>query len=81
MRSCKRCRVNRRTIVTVTAGSAVDMRPWIDRVPAILHTWYPAKKGDGARGIALRRAVSEGKLPMTFDRLWEDNPAHDRYVR
>jgi len=72
---------NRRTIVTVTAGSAVDMRAWIDRVPAVLHTWYPGQEGGTALAELLFGVWNpEGKLPMTFDRAWEDNPAHDHYV-
>ena len=31
--------VNKHTIVVITAGGAVDVMPWIDRVPALLHNY------------------------------------------
>ena len=38
--------VNKNMIVVLTAGGNVDMTQWIDRVPALLHAWYP---GTGRR--------------------------------
>jgi len=68
---------NHHTIVTVTAGGGVDMQPWIDNVPAVLHTWYAGQEGGTALGEILFGARSpEGKLPITLDRAWTDNPVH-----
>src|SRR5262249_52733731 len=36
---------NRRTIVVVIAGSAVMMNEWIDRVPAVVQTFYSGMEG------------------------------------
>lgn len=73
-------RLNKNTIVTITAGGAVDMRPWIDRVPAILHNWYPGQEGGTALAEILFGARSpEGKLPASFDRSWDESPVHDSY--
>jgi beta-glucosidase len=71
---------NKNTIVTITAGGAVDMRNWIDSVPALLHNWYPGQEG----GMAIAEIIfgarnPEGKLPATFDRSWDENPVHDSY--
>jgi beta-glucosidase len=71
---------NRNTLVIVTAGGAVDMEPWLDRVPTVLQAWYPGQEG----GTALAEVVfgnvnPSGRLPVTFERRWEDNPAHDSY--
>jgi beta-glucosidase len=71
---------NKRVIVAVTSGGAVDMRRWIDQVPALLETWYPGQEG----GTALARILfgdtnPSGRLPVTFERAWEDNPVHDTY--
>ncbi len=72
--------VNKNTIVVLTAGGNVDVTRWIDRVPAVLHTWYPGQEG----GTALARIVfgqfnPSGKLPVTFEKRWEDNPVFRSY--
>jgi beta-glucosidase len=71
---------NKNTVVVITSGGAVDMTRWIDRVPAVIQAWYPGQEG----GTALEEIVSgevdpSGRLPVTFERRWEDNPVHDSY--
>ena len=71
---------NKNTIVVVTAGGAVDMRSWLDRVPAVLQAWYPGQEGGTALAELLLGEVNpSGRLPVTFERRWEDNPVHDSY--
>jgi beta-glucosidase len=71
---------NPRTIVTINAGGGVGMDPWINRVPAVLHTWYPGQEGGSAVAKLLFGAASpEGHLPISVERRWEDNPTHDSY--
>ncbi len=71
---------NKNTIVTITAGGNVDMRPWLSEVPALLHNWYPGEEGGTAMSEILFGARSpEGHLPVSFERSWEENPAHDCY--
>lgn len=72
--------VNKNTIVVLTAGGNVDMTQWIDKVPAILHLWYPGQEG----GTALAQILfgdynPSGKLPVSFERRWEDNPVFHNY--
>lgn len=72
--------VNKNTIVVLTAGGNVDMTRWIDRVPVVLHAWYPGQEG----GVALAQIIfgdysPSGKLPVSFERRWEDNPVFDGY--
>lgn len=72
--------LNKKTIVVVTSGGGIDMRPWIDQVPGIMEAWYPGQEG----GLALAEILfgetnPSGHLPATFERQWEDNPAHDSY--
>lgn len=72
--------VNKHTIVVITSGGGVDVNGWIDRVPALLQAWYPGQEG----GTALAQLVfgdvnPSGRLPVSFERHWEDNPAHDSY--
>jgi beta-glucosidase len=71
---------NRRTLVVVTAGGAVDMQPWITGVPAILQAWYPGQEGGTALAeIVFGDANPSGRLPVTLEGRWEDNPVHDSY--
>ncbi|HUK90780.1 MAG TPA: glycoside hydrolase family 3 C-terminal domain-containing protein, partial [Blastocatellia bacterium] len=71
---------NKNTIVVVTSGGGVDMTGWLDRVPALIEAWYPGQEGGAALADVLTGAVNpSGRLPITFDRRWEDNPSHDSY--
>ena len=71
---------NPRTVVVLTSGGAVDMRPWLDRVPAVLQAWYPGELGGTALArLLLGDATPSGHLPATFERRWEDNPTHGSY--
>jgi beta-glucosidase len=72
--------VNKNTIVVLTAGGNVDMTQWIDKVPAVLHAWYPGQEGGRALAEILFGDYSpSGKLPASFERKWEDNPAFHTY--
>jgi beta-glucosidase len=71
---------NPRTIVAVTSGGNVDSQAWIARVPAWLEQWY----GGQSEGQALAEAIfgdvdPAGHLPVTFERVAEDNPTFDTY--
>jgi beta-glucosidase len=71
---------NKNTIVVVTSGGAVDMTDWIDHVPVLLQAWYPGQDGGTALAQLLFGDYSpSGKLPVTFERRWEDNAVHDSY--
>jgi beta-glucosidase len=72
--------VNKNTIVVLTAGGNVDMTQWVDRVPAILHAWYSGQEGGTALAQILFGDYSpSGKLPVSFERRWEDNPTFHSY--
>lgn len=72
--------LNKNVVVVLTAGGNVDMSKWIDRVPAILHAWYPGQEGGTALAQLLFGDFSpSGKLPATFERRWEDNPTFHSY--
>ena len=71
---------NKNTIVVLTSGGGVDMSRWLDSVPALLQAWYPGQKGGRALAeILFGDANPSGRLPMTFERQWADNPVHDNY--
>jgi beta-glucosidase len=71
---------NPRTVVTLTGGGGMDTRRWLDKVPALLHTYYPGQEGGTAVGeVLFGRRNPEGKLPVSFDRSWEENPSAPYY--
>jgi beta-glucosidase len=72
--------VNKNTIVVLTSGGAVDMNSWLDKVRAVLQVWYPGQEGGTALAEVLFGDVNpSGRLPVTFERRWEDNPVYDSY--
>jgi beta-glucosidase len=72
--------VNPKTIVAVTSGGGFDVEAWIDRVPALVATWFPGQEGGAALAqLLLGEANFSGRLPITFERRWADNPSHDFY--
>jgi len=71
---------NPHTIVTLTAGGGVDTRRWLDKAPALLHTFYPGQEGGTAVAeVLFGKHNPEGKLPISFDRAWEENPSYPYY--
>lgn len=73
-------RANPNTIVLLNAGGNADMRSWINKVPALLHTWYPGQEGGTAIAEILFGKVNpSGKLPVSFEKEWKDNPAYQYY--
>jgi len=68
---------NPRTIVVLISGPAIEMDPWLDRVPAVLQANYPGMEG----GTALARVLfgdvdPSGKLTCTYPKRLMDSPAH-----
>ena len=73
-------KANPHTIVALTGGGGMDTRPWLEHVPALLHVWYPGQEGGTAIAqLLFGKHNPEGKLPVSFDRSWEDNPSYKDY--
>jgi len=73
-------RVNKRTIVVLTAGGNVAMAGWLNDVSGLLHTWYPGQEGGTALAEILFGDVNpSGKLPASFEKRWEDNATFHSY--
>jgi beta-glucosidase len=67
---------NPHTIVTLTGGGGMDVSRWIDKVPVLLHTWYPGQEGGAAVAeVIFGKHDPEGKLPVSFDRDWQSSPS------
>jgi beta-glucosidase len=71
---------NPHTIVTLTGGGAMETESWLHNVPALLHLYYPGQEGGTAVAqILFGKYDPEGKLPVSFDRTWQDNPSYSWY--
>ncbi|HNX94180.1 MAG TPA: glycoside hydrolase family 3 C-terminal domain-containing protein [Holophaga sp.] len=71
---------NKKTIVALTAGGAVDVAPWVDGVPALLHNWYPGQEGARAlAGILAGDVNPSGRLPISWEAKASDNPVFNSY--
>jgi beta-glucosidase len=72
--------INPRTIVVINSGAGVGMENWYDATAAIVQAWYIGQDGGTALGEVLFGDVNpSGRLPSTFDRRFEDNPAFANY--
>jgi len=68
------------TIVTLTGGGGMNVEPWLDKVPALLHLYYPGQEGGRAVAqILFGKHDPEGKLPVTFDCSWKDSASAPYY--
>jgi beta-glucosidase len=72
-------KANPNIIVVLNNGSPVAM-PWLDKVPAVLEAFYPGQEcGNAIASILFGLVNPSGKLPDTFPRRLEDNPAFPNY--
>ena len=72
--------LKKNVVVVVNAGGGIAFKPWIDRVKGVLMAWYPGQEGGKAVAEILSGKISpSGKLPISIEEKWEDNPVHDSY--
>lgn len=71
---------NPHTVVTLMGGGGMGVERWINKAPALLHLYYPGQEGGTAAAeVIFGQHNPEGKLPVSFDRTWEDNPSYKWY--
>ena len=71
---------NRNTVVVLNNGSPVSMDSWIDRVAGVVEAWFPGQEcGNAIANVLLGKVNPSGKLPDTFPKRIEDNPAYINY--
>ena len=69
-----------RLTVVLNAGGGVDFNGWSEGVESVLMAWYPGREGGTALAEIITGKISpSGKLPITMENSWEDNPVHDSY--
>lgn len=66
--------------VIVNAGGGIDFRNWGKNVQSILLAWYPGQEGGQALAEIITGKISpSGKLPISIEEKWEDNPTFNSY--
>ncbi len=69
-------KANPKTIVVLMGGGALDMTQWLEKIPAVIQSWYPGMEGGNALAkIIFGDLNPSGKLPMTFPKKLEDHPS------
>jgi beta-glucosidase len=73
-------KANKNTAVVMFAGGNVDMQKWLPDTRALLMAWYPGQDGGTAVAEVLFGDVNpSGKLPVSFEKKWADNPTYNSY--
>lgn len=73
--------VNRNTIVIVSAGSPITM-PWLNSVPAVLHTYLSGQAGSEAIADVIFGLVNpSGKLAETYPKDIKDTPCYSTFAQ
>jgi len=71
---------NPRTIVILNSGGSVSWEGWLDKVPALVHAWYPGQEGGTAVAeILFGDSSPSGKLPVSCEKRLIDNPSMPQY--
>ncbi|MDO9333492.1 MAG: glycoside hydrolase family 3 C-terminal domain-containing protein [Dehalococcoidales bacterium] len=72
--------VNKKTVVVLNNGSPLAMHKWLDKVAAVLEMWFAGQEcGTALAEILFGKVNPSGRLPMTFPKRLEDNPAFINY--
>lgn len=72
--------LHKNVTVVVNAGGGIDFRNWGQHVQAILMAWYPGQEGGKALAEIITGKLSpSGKLPISIEEKWEDNPVYNNY--
>lgn len=73
-------RLNPRIVAVLNAGGGVAPHGWLDKVPALIHAWYPGQNGNAAVVEAIFGDLNpSGHLPDSLERKWEDSAAYGNY--
>lgn len=70
---------NKNCVVVLNAGGNVKM-DWLPKVAGLIHAWYPGQEGNLAVAEILFGITNpSGKLPVSFEKKWEDNATANSY--
>jgi beta-glucosidase len=66
---------NKNTVVVLTSGAPVSVAKWINRVPAVLETWFDGEFiGKAITDVLIGKSNPSGKLPVTFPISMKQEP-------
>ncbi|MEJ2544940.1 MAG: glycoside hydrolase family 3 C-terminal domain-containing protein, partial [Calditrichaceae bacterium] len=72
--------LNKNSVVVLFCGGNVAMQSWLPKTAALLHAFYPGQEGGQALAeIIFGETNPSGKLPVSFEKKWEDNPTVNSY--
>lgn len=67
-------------VAVVNAGGNVYMQDWEPNLKGLLWGWYGGQEAGIAMAETLLGEINpSGKLPVTFEKKWEDNPVYNSY--
>lgn len=70
---------NPNTTVVMQSGTPVRM-PWINEVPSLVHAWYGGNEtGNAIADVLFGDTNPSAKLPLSFPKRLQDNPAYLSY--
>ena len=73
-------KLNENVVVVLYGGGGIEMASWLPKVKAVLMAWYPGQQGGLAISEIITGKVSpSGRLPMSIEEKWSDNPCSDNY--
>ena len=73
-------KANPHTVVVLNTGDPVTMTKWLDETPALVDMGYGGQEGGLAlAAILFGDANPSGKLPVSWPKKYEDNPAYGNY--
>jgi beta-glucosidase len=71
--------VNPNTIVVLTTAAPV-IAEWADQVPAVVQSWYGGQEiGNAVADVLFGDVNPSGRMPQTWPKRLEDNPAYLNY--
>ncbi len=76
----KRLSATSTPVVAVVNSGGNILLPDYNKINSLLWAWFPGQEGGTAVAEVLFGKVNpSGKLPMTFEKRWEDNPVYNSY--
>ena len=73
--------LNKNCIAIINAGGGFETESWIDKIPAVIHSFYLGQNpGIPIVEIILGQVNPSGKLPFTMARRWEDFESIKNYA-